>query len=135
MKNYDGYSIVEIIVVLGVITVLLGLGGVGISLLLQNSRDTQRTTAISQMAEILNDYKKTNLEYPATNRVTLAGNSFSISSTSLSLTLNSPLTPSTTTTQSQTKYVYTGQGSKFSLCTVLESGEIKNVGQIINTNC
>lgn len=132
MKSKKAFTLVEVLVVMGIIAVLMGLAVFGISILNRNSRDSQRVSTLAEMVRLLNDYKKDNLNYPITSLVGFNSTAFRINSVDV-LPLKDSNKYGSSTSSSQTRYQYVNNNGKFGLCAILESGEVKNVGDLTLT--
>jgi len=120
------FSILELLVVMGIVAILSALAAFGIGQLNKASRDGDRLNTLGQMVDILNAYKRTNLNYPRTENVTF-DEGFAIDN-EIKLELEGFKQSGFSTTDSQTKYEYQYSNGRFGLCAVMESGNIENVG-------
>ncbi|HUC96786.1 MAG TPA: prepilin-type N-terminal cleavage/methylation domain-containing protein, partial [Candidatus Saccharimonadales bacterium] len=64
-KNIKGFTIIELIVVIVIIGILSTISIVGLNVIQQGSRNTQRSSAMSAIAEALEKYYMKNGEYPS----------------------------------------------------------------------
>ena len=118
----QAYSMVEVLVVMGVIAVLVGLGFVGISLAQRASRDEDRKAAAALIQSAVNDYFRVNASYPVENSSLLwSANSVVIGGKSV--TLEGYRNYSVTSTDaSRTRYIYMKNSSGYIICVQLEGG-------------
>lgn len=133
--NYDIYfmkafSLVELLVAMGIMVILAVLGLQGINILQRNGRDTERVRAMGEITEELNKYRRDKNNYPLQSEVTFTNNRFRIANTggTYDVALTGFLVTGTATNNQRTKYYYDAQGSSYTLCILLESGEIKSGG-------
>ncbi len=150
-----GFSLIEIMVVMGVIAVLISLGILGTIMLLRSNRDSLRVSKLSEIAQAINSYKLEKSKYPAKNNVVFGSTELKISFKTSENLIHASLLPndilavvnpgSSTvielpghlasgreTTSNSTKYYYNLETGGFSLCAVLESGKVENAGLV---NC
>lgn len=77
-KNKDGFTLVELLVVLAIVGVLMGLAVGGIRIVQQVNRDTQRKALVRDIQLTLESYQERNNKYPTgsggVNGVTLSDN-------------------------------------------------------------
>lgn len=64
-SNHEGFSLIELLVVIVVIGILAAIGIVSYRTVQINTRDTKRSSSISVLAESLEDYYKKNGSYPS----------------------------------------------------------------------
>lgn len=128
VKETKAFTLIELVIGMAVIAVLMFLGLLGVSLLQKTSRDTQRTTKLAEISNIINDYKRKNQSVPDILDVTFASGKFQIRNFE-SLDLEGFLAPGNPTTEEKTRYFYRDvTNQNFLLCVQLESGGIKGTG-------
>jgi prepilin-type N-terminal cleavage/methylation domain-containing protein len=126
--NKKAFSLIELLVTLGVISVLIVMGIAGFRIVQKNSRDNERINMLSKIGDEINTYKLINGRYPATNIVKFEDELLIINEEATSVKLNRYLSPSTGTTKEGTKYYYENLEGGFALCVLLESGKIESGG-------
>jgi|GEM_PF-1149162 len=75
MKKSKGFSLIELLVAMGIIAVLLALVAFGIATAQRNSRDTQRRNKLADFVLVLEDFYTTKNTYPPSG-VAAAGNAY-----------------------------------------------------------
>lgn len=119
-------------VAMGIMALLLAMGFVGITALQKNSRDAQREYIAGEIAAEINKYERRNLKVPTKSEVVFSSNLKIANQTISTIELNGHLVLSSSSTNSaRTKYYYSDIGTaSFQLCVMLESGIIKNYGDV-----
>lgn len=109
MKRQSGFTLIEMLVVVSIITILTGIGLATYSAAQKKSRDSRRMADLESVRSALEIYRADNpaIGYPGTNYEGL------------------PLTPNylselPTDPQPPAVYIYTGGGNTYSLCATRE---------------
>ncbi len=124
-----GFTLIEILIFMGVAAVLLLLSFQGIAILQRNSRDSERTNIGGQMDTLLNKYRRDNLKYPNNLNVTFQQTLFQINGLVENIPLEGFLKSATQTNADGTNYLYNFiSSSEYQLCVRLESGAYKGFG-------
>lgn len=124
-----GFSLIEILIFMGVAALLLLLSITGLQILSRNSRDSERVSIAGEMNNLINKFRREKLKYPSNLEVSIQTSLFSITGMTDSISLNGHLKSESTTTNGGTKYIYTYvSSSEYQLCVALESGTYKGFG-------
>jgi prepilin-type N-terminal cleavage/methylation domain-containing protein len=128
LKETKAFTLIELVIGMAVMAVLMFLGIIGINILQQTTRDSQRTTKLAEISTVINDYKRKNLSLPDQADVTFQQGKFSIVGFD-EIELTGILTPAAETNGVQTRYYYNNlTNQNFLLCVQLESGNVKGAG-------
>lgn len=128
-KMRKGFTLIEILIFMGIAAVLLLLSFQGIQVLQRNSRDSERTTIGGQIDTLLNKYRRDNLKYPNNVNVTFQQNLFEIDGLVENVPLERFLKSAAQTNTEGTNYLYNFiSSSEYQLCVRLESGAYKGFG-------
>ena len=122
-----GFTLIEIMVTLVVISVLMLLGLYGASILQKNARDKQRTVTGGELVNQIDKYTKVKLSYPQKVNVEFNQTTFRIDNRTY-YTFSGVTQPAATTNANGTRYFYNKSSNGFILCVLLESDEIKSFG-------
>ncbi|MCA9385234.1 type II secretion system protein [Candidatus Dojkabacteria bacterium] len=107
-KDKHGFSLVELLMTMGVIAVLISIAVYGLSILQRNARNAQRTEMVNELKIGVEKYFLANGTYPAAGQITYSSSTeeFSVGS-SITLDLNAPYScPAPDTTKDGTAYCY-----------------------------
>lgn len=132
----QGFTLIELLVGMGIISVLVGMSLLGINIVQQSTRNTQRTDILNSLNIALNAEFINRGTYPATLTY-VAGvgggtDSITVSATS-SIRLNPPLnrqnagSPLGETNGSFTNYCYSATGSEYWIGVQFEDGSWKYI--------
>lgn len=135
IKNFESkaFSLIELMVAMGIMALLMALGFVGITALQRDTRDNDRNIVLGKISAEINKYERKNLKVPKKTEVVF-DTTLKIANQSIStIPLNGHLSSTTSGTNStRTRYYYTDVGtSSFQLCALLESGIVKNYGDVL----
>ncbi len=129
INNQPGFTLIEIILVLGVIAILLTLSIVSLTGVRQNSRDTERLSNIKEIQAALELYRASEGSYPT---YVTPGDSLSSSNGSSTYMMlvphNPPLTSTLNCTNSDYVYTQTNGGTSYTIEFCLE----KSSGYLIS---
>lgn len=123
----SAFSLIELLVVMGVATVVLMLGFFGIRILQERGRDTNRANTLADVAEEINDYQVRNLQLPGSSIVEFRTDGFYINGQNR-LEFDGYKSAAEESDSGGTKYYYSLQSGNFILCAQLESGNIESAG-------
>lgn len=124
--NKKGFTLFEIIIVMGVIAVLFTLGIAGFLAFTKSARDRGRINKGNEIVNLINDYRKQNLRYPTETDVVFTSTSVEIGEFSTDLQGSEKY--ATESTSDSTRYYYTTDRSGFIFCVLLESGSVESLG-------
>ncbi len=133
MKQRKAFTMLELIVAMGIFILLTGLGIYAFQIAQRSSRDNNRKNVLADMSKIINDYRSQYLRYPSADIVGFEADSLQIDGVSV-LTLDSYKTYGVITDQSSTLYYYQNTTGGYMLCAKLESGGVVNAGTVNCTN-
>lgn len=130
LNRKGGFTIIEVLVVLVIISTLLGLGVFGLRIMQQVGRDSQRQTKLAEIRQAVDYYYRIYARYPGlgsdfrwvgVNQV-VVGNRV--------ISLNGVLTRSLANRSDvdETYYVYSIQSDGYRLCLLLENGRSYSLG-------
>ncbi|MBD3363057.1 prepilin-type N-terminal cleavage/methylation domain-containing protein, partial [Candidatus Dojkabacteria bacterium] len=126
------FSLVELLIVMGVIAVLLSITAYGLSVLNRNSRNSQRVEAINQLKIEVEKYYLDNGRYPDTSDFQESGDEIQLCDGNDCTSIESKggmLNPGSTTDKHTTAFCYNKGTSSYSLGVQIEgSGDWRNVG-------
>lgn len=122
------FSTIEILVALGVVTVLITMSTFGFTTIQKSSRDSARKSLLGEIALEINSYKRKNLNYPT--NVQFTSTSVTIEGQNVK-TLTGYLSAGSSTSSSSTSYYYEKSiEGEYALCVKLESGKIQSLGTL-----
>ncbi len=122
-KTKNGFTLIELMVAMGIIAVLATMSIVAIQLVQRSTRNTQRTDILNTFKIYLQDYYNANNNvYPLTNDVTFQTDGIYVDG-ELAVRTSGPTTAASSTGQSGTAYCYiSSDGSTYSLGLSREGG-------------
>ena len=123
MKKYNGFTLIEILVVTSIIVLLTATAVVTYSTFLKQSRDAKRKADLGQISVALEMYRSNNDTYPTTGLSQLTTPTVYIQTVP-----TDPKNPTYT-------YYYTGAVSDYTLGTYLENGGAICVAGQCGGNC
>ncbi len=128
-KNKKGFSLIELMVVMGIAAAILVLGIAGFQLAQRQSRDQERRNTLVEIGEQINEYRIINLTLPDRASVQFNTDSVLIDGVN-TLELERHTRADNQTSNLRTKYYYDRSGGGFILCAELESGAIAKGGTV-----
>lgn len=126
MKNKKGFTLIELMVAMGIIAVLVSLSIVGIQIVQRSLRNTQRTAVLNDLNLYIAGYFNDNGVYPTTAQVTFGTTSITVAGSS-AIELSGPTAAGASTTASSTDYCYTSTGSTYSIGILREGGSAAHI--------
>lgn len=123
MKKNNGFTLIEILVVVTIIVLLTAAGLVSYSVFLKQSRDVRRKADLAQVSAALEMYRSNNDTYPTTGLSQLTGPTIYIQTVP-----TDPKNPTYT-------YYYTATASDYTLGAYLENGGAICVAGQCGGNC
>jgi prepilin-type N-terminal cleavage/methylation domain-containing protein len=136
MQTKKAFTLIELLVGMGIVSVLIGMSLLGINIVQQSTRNTQRMDVLNNLNIALTAiYVNTN-SYPTTVTYTvgtIGGEDYIVLNSTNSIKLNPPLKRTNpgsalgNTTGSSTNYCYTSTGSEYWIGVQLEDGTWKYI--------
>lgn len=126
-KNKKAFSLMEVMIGMVVVAVLISLGVAAAFRVQRASRDTARTATGGQIVDKINDYRRTNLQYPDKTSVVFNVNNILIEGESV-VSLNGHLRTGSSSNTRQTRYFYDNVSGGFIFCVLLETGRVSTLG-------
>ena len=123
------FTLIEILVVVGLVAVVAALGLVAMTVLQKSSRNNERKTTLATLAVKIEDLRKINRSYPVTTSVVFSELQVTINTQKV-LDLKGVNRSGIDTTGSYTKYYYERTTAGFILCAKLEGGSIHSAGTV-----
>jgi type II secretory pathway pseudopilin PulG len=134
LRHLPGVSLLELIIIMAIISVLVGLGLVGLRILQTNDRDTQRITKLAEIKTVVNNYYLTKSRYPASADFQfVSAEQLRIGNQFVALPGLLKRSSSPTSTASETYYYYEVRADGILLCVKRESGEWYNLNTSKNS--
>jgi prepilin-type N-terminal cleavage/methylation domain-containing protein len=121
MKKFKAFTIIELIVVMGIIAVVIALGITAISTSQRATRDQERKVVGGDIQAALDSILRSKGNYPAASNVVFSTNQVSVDGKVIPLTGFKSYS-SSSTTASATRYYYSRGTGGYLLCIYLESG-------------
>lgn len=126
-KRGKGFSLIELMVAMGIIAFLISLSLLGLNILQRNSRDARRVEKLTAISKEVNNFRISNLRYPVSGSdLVFTPEKVTIGTNEVELELQTVSGPQTST--SSTKYFYEVSLTGFVLCAQLESGKVESAG-------
>ena len=125
-----GFSLIELMVIMGVAAVIFILGITGFSFVRQQGRDTERKAILAELANEINKYRVVHLFLPKSSDVSFNKDGFYIKGSKVYEFEKYLKAVDTSSSFDKTKYFYTRSGGGFILCAELESGSIASSGTV-----
>lgn len=134
LKNKKGFTIIELLIVMGIIAVLIALSVAGLTIAQRQARTTSRLTDADTIRTAIEEYKQSNSgAYPASNTsftvsglsVTIGGRIIPVQASGLTFAAT---TATCAATQSAWSILYANNGNTFDLYVCTESGKSQNLG-------
>lgn len=122
-RKLSGFTLVELLVAMAIISVLIGLAVGAISLANRSSRDSQRRAAVFEVSAAINEYYGRTSAYPTT--ITVQGNTIQVGNNTVNL--SGPALPAAATTANGTAYCYSRTAGGYVLGAGLE-GDLDGQG-------
>lgn len=116
-KTKAGFTLIEIVIVLGIIGIIITLSVVSLNSIRQNSRDAVRISDIKQIQSALELYRANIGHYPA---AITSGQALSSTSTTYMNIIPSNPNPTNSDICSSTDYIYTSNSYSYTLGFCLE---------------
>lgn len=123
MKNKNGFTLVEILVVATIMVLLTAAGVISYSVFLKQSRDVRRKADLGQISAALEIYRSNNDTYPTTGLSQLTAPTVYVQTVP-----TDPKNPTYT-------YYYSGSASDYTLGAYLENGGTTCVAGQCGGNC
>jgi len=125
-KSQKGFSVLELLVAMGILVVIMFLGISQIILIQRKARDTSRTTALAKIVTAVANYKGQYLKYPTASEVVFSGNTATVGLKTVDLI--GPSRSANSTSRTSTRYYYSSTSNGYMLCALLENKLVQNVG-------
>lgn len=135
IKNEEGFTLVEVVIVMVIIGLLALLIIPGVNIARRNARDTARKSDLQGFKLFIEDqYSKNRNRYPDASDVTISGNTATIGEDSLTFNFagDADLDCSDTQSERGTMPICYEPGSgnqSYTLSIILESGELVEIGE------
>lgn len=126
MKNKKGFTLIELMVAMGIIAVLVSLSIVGIQIVQRSLRNTQRTAVLNDLNLYVAGYFNDNGVYPTTAQVTFGASAITVAG-STAIELSGPTSAGASTTANSTDYCYTSTGATYSIGILREGGSAAHI--------
>jgi prepilin-type N-terminal cleavage/methylation domain-containing protein len=111
MRTKKGFTLIELMVAMGIIAILAAMSVYGISIVQRSLRNTERRKVLEQIKLSVEEYKTTTGAYPGTANLTITANSVQLGGVEV-VELTGAATAQTTETDSGgTAYCYIPDGT------------------------
>jgi len=120
-RNKKGFTLIELMVAMGIIAAIAVLSIVGIQIVQRSLRNTQRTAVLNDFNLYIAGYFNDNGVYPTTAQVTFSATAITVAGTS-AVTLRAATQFATSTSANGTDYCYVSNGSSYSWGVQKEGG-------------
>lgn len=145
MNRKNGFSLVELMVVLAVIAMLIGLSSYGVSLAMRNSRESIRTELLGNIKLEIENYYLQYGSYPANSAISFSNGKFQICNTTKNIcksvtaaekyTVPTLSTNNSTTTQTAFCYSNAVSDRQYVLGFKTEIGDWRDIGSSKTYSC
>jgi type II secretory pathway pseudopilin PulG len=130
LKQALAFTMVELVVVLGIVAVLMGMGLFGVRQLQVAGRDNTRVSKLAEIQSAIDLYYRTSGKYPALNSTfqwTSDGGA-QVGGKKITLTGHTIRSAGTTSDARQTYYIYKVFSSGYLICAKMERGAWYKLG-------
>jgi prepilin-type N-terminal cleavage/methylation domain-containing protein len=124
--NKKAFTLIELMIVMGIVAVLTAFVIIGIGIFQQSARDAQRITTLGRINQEINNFQIINLKYPETNQVRFDDKAINIGTRIIEL--EDYNVPGSESSSNSTRYFYQFNNGAYILCIKLESGLYKSTG-------